>query len=78
MKVRNIGNNQTEVQTDSFNILVSYAVPVACFNKETGLYARTDKKWSATTTRHISAWLGDSGPIKVLNQSYFNKLLEIS
>jgi hypothetical protein len=58
MKIRNIGNNQTEVETETATILVSYQTPVAaCLNDGTG-FVRTNKKWSKTTSRHINKWLG--------------------
>jgi len=77
MKLRKIGNNQTEIQTNDFNILVSYETPVACYNKLLNEYARTDKQWSATTTRHINSWLPDKDAAVFVEQSYLDSLLDI-
>ena len=61
MKLKNIGSNMTEVETDKGTILFSYSTPVAaCLNgngnHQPG-FIRTSKKWSVTTSRHINKWL---------------------
>jgi len=76
MKVRSLAKNQTEISLpDGTQILVSYETPVAALRD--GKYYRTDKKWSATTTRHISSWLG-SVFVTERPQSFFDELLVIS
>ena len=56
MNLNPIAANMTEVTTDGMTILFSYRTPVACIK---GIEAfKTEKKWSNTTTRHISKWLG--------------------
>ena len=57
MKLKKLGNNETEVQiNDNTTVLFSYETPVAaCVH---GIYYKTDKKWSATTSKHINKWLG--------------------
>ena len=57
MKVQSIGSNQTEVTlADGTVVLISYSTPVAALVPGKG-WIRTAKKWSATTTKHINAWL---------------------
>jgi len=57
MRIQPIGSNQTEVSlADGTEILFSYHVPVAALVPGKG-WIRTSYKWSATTTKHINAWL---------------------
>ena len=57
MKVQPIGANQTEVSlADGTEILFSYGTPVAALVPGKG-WIRTAQKWSATTSKHINAWL---------------------
>ena len=77
MNLKSLGANKTEIKVPGgLTLLISYATPVACIwtnGKESTSYA-TEKKWSATTTRHIKQWLG--GPAMHLKpQSYFDHLL---
>lgn len=58
MRLHKIGTNQTEVEfTSGTRILFSYDTPVAAYVPGKG-YFRTDTYYSATTSRHITAWLG--------------------
>jgi hypothetical protein len=57
MKVQQVGSNQTEVTlADGTCVLFSYQTPVAAIVPGKG-WIRTAYKWSATTTKHINAWL---------------------
>lgn len=57
MIVQQIGSNQTEVQlADGTIVLVSYVTPVAALVPGKG-WIRTEHMWSATTSKHINAWL---------------------
>jgi hypothetical protein len=57
MKVQPIGSNQTEVSlADGTEVLISYQTPVAALVPGRG-WIRTATKWSATTTKHVNAWL---------------------
>jgi hypothetical protein len=57
MKVQQVGSNQTEVTlADGTCVLFSYQTPVAAIVPGKG-WMRTAYKWSATTTKHINAWL---------------------
>lgn len=57
MKIVPIRSNVTELHLNSgVVILFSYQTPVAAFVPGKG-YLVTSKKFSATTSRHISQWL---------------------
>lgn len=57
MKIRNIGSNMTELETEKATVLFSYSTPVAaCIHDGSGFF-RTAKRWSVTTSKHISKWL---------------------
>ena len=73
MKIKSLGANQTEVETNIGTIFVSYETPVAiCMND--GTYYRTEYKWSVTTTRHINKWL-DGRECGTKPQSFFDEAL---
>ena len=75
MKLKRIKNNLTEITTASNNqILVSYETPVAAHIE--GVYYRTAKKWSKTTTRHLSYWFGGVEAVEK-EQSFFDNLLAV-
>ena len=63
MTVKSIAANQTELHFHSTGSIVffSYETPVACFVPGKGIY-RTEKKWSATTTRHINKFIERTNP----------------
>jgi len=73
MKVSNIGSNMTEVRVGSKVILVSYETPVAAYVN--GSVYKTSKKWSRTTSAHISKWL-DGALAAEKPQEFFDKLLK--
>ena len=74
MKLRSIKANMTEVSVNAdLTVLFSYRTPVACHISGDG-YSRTEKKWSATTTRHINQWV--QGSAKEKPQSFFDELVE--
>jgi hypothetical protein len=57
MIVQQIGSNQTEVTlANGTEILFSYSVPVAAIVPGKG-WIRSAFKHSATTTKHVNAWL---------------------
>lgn len=58
MIVQPIGSNQTEVSlADGTCVLFSYQTPVAAPGSPGKGWIRSAKKWSATTTKHVNAWL---------------------
>ncbi len=58
MLVKSLGANIIQVTHKCNVILFSYNTPVAAFISEESKWIRTNKKWSATTTKHINKWLG--------------------
>jgi hypothetical protein len=76
MKVKSLGANKTEIHQGDFTIFFSYETPVACHIRGQG-YFRTSKKWSATTSKHITVWLREQGdPLAEQRpQEFFDALL---
>jgi len=81
MNLKPIKQNMTEVNVGTKSILFSYKTPVACFDYSEGaghgVYYKTSKKWSRTTTRHINQWIPDSGEVSIQekDQEWFDNLL---
>lgn len=74
MKLRVIGSNMTEVETEKAVVLFSYSTPVAaCMNDGSG-FIRTNKKWSVTTSKHINKWL-DGAKANEVNQDVLDNLV---
>ena len=74
MKLTKLGNNKIELNLDNAQVLVSYETPVAaCINNQ---FFRTSKKWSVTTSKHITQWL-EGIKAEERDQSFFDKLLEV-
>ena len=58
MKLNPIRQNVTEITTnDGTVILFSYHTAVAACLGNGGGFIRTNRKWSKTTSKHISQWL---------------------
>lgn len=73
MKLNPVGSNMNEVAlSEDVTVLFSYRTPVAACIRGDGWY-RTEKKWSATTSRHISKWL-DGITAKTAPQAFFDNL----
>lgn len=64
MNLKPIASNMTELNINKngveYSILFSYQTPVAFHQAGIG-YAKTNKYWSPTTSRHISKWLKLNG-----------------
>jgi len=75
MKINNVGSNMTELSTNSGAvILFSYSTPVAAM-LPSGQYVRTEKKYSATTTRHVNKWLqGVSANVETRSAEFISNL----
>lgn len=73
MKIKNLGNNKTEVYTKNGVIFFSYATPV-CANID-GAFYRTDKYYSVTTSKHINNWL-DGRQAEKKSPEFFESLLD--
>lgn len=53
-------NRTTVTLTDGREVLVSYQTPVAAHIPGRG-YVRSDKRWSVTTSKHVSQYCGKPG-----------------
>ena len=75
MTLTPIKANMTELEIDGMRILFSYKTPVAVMHTD-GYTYRTDKKWSATTSRHINQWISSNGLFGALfaKQEFFDTL----
>ena len=84
MKLRQIASNMTEVEfNDGTTVLFSYRTAVAGFDPAhpdgvTGHF-KTDKHYSATTTRHINKyfrdeWSIDPKQVRTITQDKIEKL----
>lgn len=60
MNLKPLAANITEIEIGDKTILFSYKTPVAYHEAGVG-YFKTNKFWSATTTRHINKWLAMNG-----------------
>lgn len=60
MKFKTYGTNRNQVNLGKTTIFFSYQTPVACHIEGQG-YFRTTKKWSVTTSKHITQWLAEMG-----------------
>jgi hypothetical protein len=75
MKLRHIGSNVTEVETKNGNVvLFSYNTPVAACLSDGRGFVRTSRKWSKTTSKHISQWLNGAKAVEV-GQEMINGLV---
>lgn len=73
MKIKSLGNNKTELTlANGTTVFFSYQTPVAA-NLATGGFIRTNKKWSVTTSKHITQWLGGANA-KLVEQSELDAL----
>ena len=68
-----IGSNQTEINKNGIKVLFSYNTPVAALTPEGGL--ASTKKYSTTTSKHISAAIKRWGVDRVdVEQEAIDKL----
>lgn len=76
MTLKPIKSNMSEIKVGNVTVLFSYQTPVACLltNGSVYEYYQTAKKWSRTTSRHISQWL-EGNPAMFKDQEYFDNLL---
>ena len=65
MKVKNVGSNMIEVETDKATVLFSYSTPVAACMKDGTGFIRTSTRYSVTTSRHINKWLAGANAKEV-------------
>ena len=73
-----VGSNQNVIRfNNGTEVLFSYETPVAGYSTEvdgTGWF-RTEKHFSATTSKHINKWLGDVNATEV-KQSFIEGLVD--
>ena len=77
MKLKKLGNNVTELDlVEGKRVLVSYETPVAYseLTPEGRMFYMTDKKWSRTTSKHISQWMPKDQAIEK-PQEFFDNLI---
>ncbi len=60
MNLKPIKANMNEIEAGDLTVLFSYKTPVAYHRAGVG-YAKTNKYWSRTTSRHINQWLASNG-----------------
>lgn len=68
-----LGPNVNEVRIGDVYVLFSYQEAVA-YRTPDGKAHVTAKRWSSTTTRHVTKWVGDSD-YDVVTQESINKLV---
>ena len=74
MNLQPIANNQNAIHfPNGTSVFFSYRTPVAAHID--GKYIRTAKKWSVTTTRHISKWL-DGVDAELVDQAVLDTLVD--
>ncbi len=80
MNLNPIASNMTEVDLGIYRILFSYKTPVATifwYGQELVAY-QTEKRWSRTTSKHITKWLGSHPEVfgaQYKPQEFFDNLL---
>jgi hypothetical protein len=75
MALRQIGSNQTEIETITGNVvLYSYNTPVAACLSDGSGFIRTNKRYSVTTSKHITQWLNGAKAVEV-EQGVINRLV---
>jgi len=81
MNITLIKGNMTELELGDMKVLFSYRTPVAaCIlvttpTGDTWHQYKTTKKWSRTTSRHISQWNPLGGAFELKPQEYFDNLV---
>lgn len=75
MRLKVIGPNQTEIDTDKATVLFSYSTPVAACIVGRG-WVRTATTYSRTTSKHINAWLPKSAKVETIPQAELDKLID--
>ena len=74
LKVESLGPNKTLLTLEGKQVFVSYSTPVAAWIQGRG-YIKTSTKWSRTTSKHITQWLGGVNAEEV-DQEVLNSLLD--
>ena len=69
-----LGANMTEIRYGSNYVLFSYQTPVAYMNEAQELFV-TAKKYSNTTSKHVSKWLNGRSATKI-DQAVIDNLVK--
>ncbi len=81
MKIKQLGSNRTELESGNLTILFSYETPVAVWDRNIGDYFVTEKTWSNTTSKHVSAWIRSHGrekaDVEKKSQEWFDRLVSV-
>ena len=75
--LKNLGANKTLlIYPNGFEQFFSYETCVACFSPSDKTHFRTSKKWSVTTSKHITQYLRESEAenVKEKEQEFFDNL----
>jgi hypothetical protein len=75
MKIIKTGNNTKELHTSDYALLISYETPVAIRYHDDSKVQVTDKKWSNTTSKHISAFTKGASALEKIDQASLDALL---
>lgn len=75
MKRLNKGN-ATVFDVANGQVLVSYSTKVALFDPQAKILFKTNKKWSATTSKQISQFSQEVKPVQVVekDQDFFDQI----
>jgi hypothetical protein len=57
VRIRESGRNQVELETEDAQVLFSYGIPVAVYEKGTKKILRSKSLLSTTTETHVSKWI---------------------
>jgi hypothetical protein len=74
MKVKRLGANKLEIETEKATVFFSYQTPVAALLHDGSGFIRINKKWSVTTSRHITQWL-QGAKAQEVDQTVLDSLL---
>lgn len=74
ISLKPLGANMTEIELEGCRVLFSYQTPVA-YSNSVGLCFITEKRWSPTTSRHITKWL-QGRPAKRVPQASIESIAE--
>lgn len=73
MKLTSLGSNQTQLElSNGTRVLFSYETPVAAVID--GVMYRTEKKWSVTTSKHITQFGAKTAETRP--QEFFDNLVK--
>ena len=75
LSIRPLGANQTVLTVGNDEIFFSYQTPVAGFSSNDCTYFKTNKKFSRTTSKHITQYLDGRDAVE-LDQDKIESILD--